>query len=70
MSEKYQPLQEAASAVESEIREREQNHKINSAADLAAAREGRLDLLVVKRLSLTKTLILLRCVNDPQFRQQ
>ena len=69
MSEEYQRLQETASAVESEIRELEQNHSISSAADLAAL-ERRLDLLAVKRSSLTKALILLRCVNNPQFQQK
>ena len=68
MSEEYQRLQEAASAVESEIRELEQNHSISSAADLAAL-ERQLDFLAVKRSSLTKALILLRCVNNPQFQQ-
>jgi len=62
-------LQEAASAVESEICELTQNHSISSAADLAAL-ERRLDRLAVKRSSLTKALILLRCVNNPQFQQK
>ena len=66
MSEEYQRLQEAASAVESEICELTQNHSISSAADLAAL-ERRLDRLAVKRSSLTKALILLRCVNNPSF---
>lgn len=69
MSEEYQRLQEAASAVEREIRELEQNHSISSAAELAAL-ERRLDLLAVKRSSLSKALILLRCVNNPRFQQK
>lgn len=69
MSEEYQRLQEAASAVEREIRELEQNHSISSAAELAAL-ERRLDLPAVKRSSLSKVLILLRCVNNPQFQQK
>ena len=69
MSEEYQRLQEAASAVEREIRELEQNHSISSAAELAAL-ERRLDLLAVTRSSLSKALILLRCVNNPQFQQK
>ena len=69
MSEEYQRLQEAASAVEREIRELEQNHSISSAAELAAL-ERRLDLLAVTRSSLSKALILLRCVNNPRFQQK
>ena len=62
-------MQEAASAVEREIRELEQNHSISSAAELAAL-ERRLDLLAVTRSSLSKALILLRCVNNPRFQQK
>ena len=69
MSEEYQRLQEAAIAVEREIRELEQNHSISSAAELAAL-ERRLDLLAVTRSSLSKALILLRCVNNPRFQQK
>jgi hypothetical protein len=69
MSEEYQRLQEAASAVKREISELEQNHSISSAAELAAL-ERRLDLLAVKRSSLSKALILLRCVNNPRFQQK
>jgi len=69
MSEEYQRLQEAASAVEREIRELEQNHSISSAAELAAL-ERRLDLRAVTRSSLSKALILLRCVNNPRFQQK
>jgi hypothetical protein len=41
MSEEYQRLQEAASAVEREIRELEQNHSISSAAELRLRRHCR-----------------------------
>ena len=69
MSEEYQRLQEAARDVEREITELEQNHGVNSAAELAAL-ERRLDVLAVKRSSLTKAMILLRSVNNPQFQQK
>lgn len=69
MNEESQRLKEVASAVESEVRELEQNHSICSAADLAAL-ERRLDLLAVKRSSLAKARILRRCVNNPQFQQK
>ncbi len=66
MSEQYQRLQEAARDVEREIADLEQNHRVNSAAELAAV-ERRLDILAVQRSSLTKAMILLRSVNNPQF---
>ena len=69
MSEEYQRLQDAARDVEREIVDLEQNHSVNSAAELAAL-ERRLDLLAVKRSSLTKAMILLRSVNNPQFQQK
>lgn len=69
MSEEYQRLQEAARDVEREITELEQNHGVDSAAELAAL-ERQLDVLAVKRSSLTKAMILLRSVKTPQFQQK
>jgi hypothetical protein len=69
MSEEYQWLQEAARDVEREIADLEQNHRVNSAAELAAI-ERQLDILAVKRSSLTKAMILRRSVNNPQFQQK
>ena len=69
MSEEYQRLQDAASDVEREIVDLEQNHGVSSAAELAAL-ERRLDALAVKRSLLAKAIILLRSVNNPQFRQK
>ncbi|MEI7699525.1 MAG: hypothetical protein WCK86_07010 [Planctomycetia bacterium] len=69
MIEEYQRLQEAARDVEREIADLEQNHRVNSAAELAAI-EHQLDILAVKRSSLTKAMILLRSVNNLQFQQK
>lgn len=69
MSEEYQRLLDAARDVEREIAELEQHHRVNSAAELAAL-ERRLDILAVKRSSLSKALILLHSVNVPEFQQQ
>ena len=69
MSEEYQRLQDAARDVEREITELEQNHGVDSAAELAAL-ERQLDVLAVKRSSLTKAMILLRSVKNPQFQQK
>ena len=44
MSEEYQRLQDAARDVEREMAELEKNHRVNSAAELAAI-ERRLDVL-------------------------
>ena len=69
MSEEYQRLQDAARDVEREIADLEQNHRVNSAAELAAI-ERQLDILAVQRSSLTKAMILLRSVNNPLFQQK
>lgn len=69
MSEEYQRLQDAARDVEREIGDLEHNHCVNSAAELASL-QRRLDLLEVKRTSLTKAMILLRSVNNLQFQQK
>ena len=69
MSEEYHRLQEAVRDVEREIADLEQNHRVNSAAELAAI-ERQLDILAVQRSSLTKAMILLRSVNNPQFQQK
>ena len=69
MSEEYQRLQDAARDVEREMAELENNHLVNSAAELAAI-ERRLDVLGVKRSSLAKAMLLLHSVSDPQFQQK
>ena len=69
MSEEYQRLQDAARDVEREVAELEKNHRVNSAAELAAI-ERRLDVLGVKRSSLAKAMLLLHSVSDPQFQQK
>lgn len=69
MSEEYQRLQDAARDVDCEIAELEKNHRVNSAAQLAAM-ECRLNELAVRRGSLAKAMILLRSVDEPEFRQQ
>ena len=69
MSEEYQRLRDAARDVDREIAELEKNHRVHSAAELAAL-EQRLDELAVKRSSMAKAMILLQSVNDPEFQQQ
>ena len=69
MCAEYQRLQEVASEVDREIRELQDNARVRSASELAAL-ERRLDELSIKRGSLTKAMILLRSVNDSEFRDQ
>ena len=69
MSEEYQRLRDAARDVEREIAELEQNHRVNSAAELADM-ERRLDVLTLKRSSLGKAMILLHSLSDQEFQQK
>ncbi len=69
MSEEYQRLRDAARDVEREIAELEQNHRVNSAAELADM-ERRLDVLALKRNSLGKAMILLHSLSDQEFQQK
>jgi hypothetical protein len=69
MCGEYQRLQEEAREVDREIRELQENARVSSASELAAL-ERRLDELSIKSSSLTKAMILLRSVNDSEFRDQ
>lgn len=69
MCVEYQRLQEAASEVDREFGVLQENARVSSASELAAL-ERRLDELSIKRSSLTKAMILLRSVNDSEFREQ
>ena len=69
MCAEYQRLQEEAREVDREIHELQENARVSSASELAAL-ERRLDELSIKRGSLTKAMILLRSVNDSEFRDQ
>jgi hypothetical protein len=69
MCGEYQRLQEAAREVDQKIRELQENCQVSSASELAAL-ERRVDELSIKSRSLTKAMILLRSVNDCEFREQ
>jgi len=69
MSEEYQRLQEAASAVDRELGELRATCRVGSAAELAVV-EQRLDALAVRQASLAKAMILLASVEDSMFREK
>ena len=69
MNAEYQRLHDAARDVEEEIRELQENGRVGSAAELAAL-ERDLDSLSVRLSSLTKAMILLRCTESQDLREQ
>ncbi len=69
MSEEYQRLQDEATAVDCEIQAIQESCLVGSAAELAAL-ERRLEILAVKRASLTKAMVLLASVGEAAFAEK
>jgi hypothetical protein len=69
MCEEYQRLRDAARSVEREIGDLRDSGCVRSAVELAAL-ERRLDALAVQQASLTKAIVLLASVDDPEFQEK